>query len=306
MNNSNLNSYNRMLREWLDRAFTALLQTASSRINIRPSDKVGLKFMRSNTDSFSISFRRFDQYSPELITSSISRILQSNAEFLFDENLLIELSQIRNDVGFGKNYRVEGWLTKNYSDLHKRSVHLIRTDVGRENLCLAYALVLGIAHADQNKNDFNFLKYQPNIDEFTKRAVQLCENANVDLAYGGGIEELKRFQNYFGDKYNIIVFKDRKGRSILFRGHEKECDRKIYLLLEDEHYLLITSIHAAFSLQYYCDQCLKTHNRNACYRYCPYTCLQCYQKPPCDMRLNKIPCGDCNRFFFGIECFKKH
>lgn len=84
------------------------LSTANTRLNIRPSDKVGIKFSRSENDSFSLSFRRFDQYSAELITSSISRVLQSNAQFLFDENLVVECAHIQTDVGYGRIFGLQG------------------------------------------------------------------------------------------------------------------------------------------------------------------------------------------------------
>lgn len=305
-NESDLPSYNRVLSGWLDRAFTALLHTAGSRLNIRPSDRVGLQFIRGDYDTFSISFRRFDQYSSSVIISAISRILQSNAEYLFDENLTIELTHIRSDVGYGKTYRLEGCSTEKFAKIHRRSVHLINPLEGREYLCLSYALILGIAHVEGNKNEFIRLTYPPNIDIFTQKALELCENANVDLSHGGGIEELQLFQSYFQSKYNIIVFKDRKGRSLFYRGHEDDTIQKIYLLLENEHYLLITSIHAAFSINFYCDQCLKSSNMKICHRDCPFTCLQCYSKPPCPKTENKLYCNNCNRTFYGLQCFSKH
>lgn len=71
---------------------------------------------------------------------------------------------------------------------------------------MAYASVLAIAHIEGNKNEFTKLTYPPNIEYFTQQALQLCENAKVDLSYGGGREELSQFQKYFENIYNIIVF----------------------------------------------------------------------------------------------------
>lgn len=303
---NNITEYNRVLSGWLDRAFTALLQTIESRLNVRPSDKVGIKFIRGDYDSFSLSFRRFDQYSSNVIIAAISRILQSNSEFLYDENLVVEATHIRSDIGCGKTYRLEGCSTEKFAEVHKKSVFQIKTPNGKENFCLAYAILLGIAHVEKDINTFNSLLYPPNIEQYTQKALQLCEDANVDLSYGGGIEEIKQFQKYFASKYNIIVFSDRKGRSLFFRGHKDDSIKKIYLLLENQHYLLITSIHAAFSVNFYCDQCLKSSNMKMCHRDCPYTCSQCYSKPPCYITENKLYCNKCNRTFYGIHCFSKH
>lgn len=183
--------------------------------------RAGLSFVRNDHDSFHISFRRYNQYNPQLIISAISNVIQSNAEFLFDENLSVEVTRIENDFGYGRSYRLEGCTTDSFTKTHKR--------------CLAYALVLGIAHVENNKNEFIRLTYPPNADSFTREALELCNKANVDLSYGGGIEELRQFQNYFQDKYNIIVSKVRKGRSLFFRGHGEDgvSRLKIFLLLEN-------------------------------------------------------------------------
>lgn len=73
--NMNVSRYNEILNSWLNRTFTALLESAKSKLNINPRDKVGLVFRKSDNDTFSLSFRRFDQYNAALITSAISRIL---------------------------------------------------------------------------------------------------------------------------------------------------------------------------------------------------------------------------------------
>lgn len=305
--NMDVRIFNRVLRNWLYRAFYTMLEMSASRLSIRPTDKVGISFSRRNNDSFNFSFKQFNQYSPEHIIQHLSKLIQSNTEFLFDENLHIEVTKIRSDVGLGRKYRLEGHSIEKFAATHNRSVHLIKPLPGRQTMCLAYALVLGIAHAQGNKNHFIRLTYPPNVDIFTEESLALCQKANVDLSYGGGIEELRQFQNYFGKEFNIIVFNDRKGRSLFYRGHTEDEIKKIYLLLEDEHYLLITSTHAAFSVNYFCDLCLKASRDRICHRDCPYTCLQCYSRPPCKrIEQGMIYCCDCNRNFYGRNCYLKH
>lgn len=99
--------------------------------------------------------------------SHIARILQSNEEFLFDENLVIEVTHIKSDVGYGKRRYLQGVSIEKFSQAHSRSVVLIKPLQGRETLCLEYALVLGIAHVEKNKNLYNQLIYPPNIDQPT-------------------------------------------------------------------------------------------------------------------------------------------
>lgn len=276
-----IENFNNILKNWLDRTFTTLLNTVESRLNIRPHDKVGIMFTRNEHDSFGLSFRQFDQYTSDLIISHISRVLQSNSEFLFDENLSVDVTQIPMDVGFGKRRYLEGASIENFAKAHNRSVFLLTPMQGRETLCLAYAIVLGIAHINRDQNLFDKLLHFSNIDFFTEQALQLCEKANVDLSHGGTLEEVHRFQKYFGNKLNLIIFKDRKGREIFYRGHKKSTIQKLFLLLEDEHYLLVINIHAAFSVNYYCDDCLKSSVSALTHKNCPYTCRHCFEKPPC-------------------------
>lgn len=299
--------YNEILNSWLDRTFTALLESAKSKLSINPRDKVGLVFRKSDNDTFSLSFRRFDQYNAAIITSAISRILQSNAEYLFDELLQVEVTHIQPDVGYGKRRFLEGIPLKSFAEAHSRSMVLIEPSDGRESMCLAYALILGIVHAKRDKICYDRLTHKSNIEMFTQFALKLCEKANVDLSYGGGIEELLKFQQFLSNRYNIVVFKDRKGRSILFKGLKNNSIQKIYLLFEDEHYSLITNIHGAFSLNYFCDYCLSSAKNKLMHKDCPYTCYQCFSKPPHYEPSHKILfCETCNRMFYGDECFACH
>lgn len=87
---------------------------------------------------------------------------------------------------------------------------------------------------------------------------------------------------------------------------DDNIQNKIYLLLENQHYLLITSTHAAFSINYFCDLCLKSVNNRICHRDCPYTCLHCYSKPPCSRAEDLIYCPFCNRNFYGSVCYANH
>ena len=114
----------------------------------------------------------FVSYTASLIMFQFSRILQSDTEFLFDESLTIEVTKLRSNVGYGRKYNLQGLTIERYAAAHNnRSVDFIEPLAGKETLCLAYALVLGIAHCQGNKNHFNYLTYPGNIDSFTEEAL---------------------------------------------------------------------------------------------------------------------------------------
>lgn len=311
--NMSFEEYNTLLTDWLDRSFITVLRIAESRLSIAPLDRVGFKFKNGDQDNFSISFRPFNQYSSNVILSSIARVLQSNAEFLYNENLVVEITQIRMPSGNGRVYNLNGCSNEKFAKVHYRSVYSIKIEPQEVNLCLAYALVLGMAHSSGNKRLFDQLIYPPNLYLFSTMARDLCEDANVDLTNGGGVEHIQAFQNFFNaqqkveDKYNIIVYADRRGKNILFTGMQKNPSiKKIFLLLDENHYFLIRSIQGAFCFGYYCEECLVGYSSIEAHKKCPYTCPQCYTKPPCKKTTTEIKCEKCNRYFRGTICFEKH
>lgn len=295
-----------LLLVWLHQSFNSFLEYVKSRLDIQPHDKVGFKFLSTDRPSFNISFRRFDQYSTELILDSISALVQSNQNFFLDEMFCVEIDLINMPIGMGKRYLFNGCTTDIYANGHPKALYMPKTKPNHEFLCLAYALVLGKVHVDDNKNLYNTLTYTANSDMFYNLAIELCESANVDLASGGGIDELNGFQNYFYPNYQIIVFEGRRGRNFIYKGLEVSGAKKIYLLLENNHYLLVKTVTGAFSLRYFCEDCLTGYGQARLHAKCPYTCPCCYNKPPCRKVSKEKDCSDGNRKFRGDTCYIKH
>ncbi|KAK5637791.1 hypothetical protein RI129_000027 [Pyrocoelia pectoralis] len=129
------------------------------------------------------------------------------------------------------------------------------------------------------------------------RTMQLYHNSGVDLSQGGSYQHIQSFQNHLAS-YTIVVYNSRIGDSVYFEGPREPGRVVLNLILEDEHYNVITSLTSAFTCSYYCDKRIIMK--------CQYQCPCCHEKPPCSIQNAKIVCKDCNRDFHGQECFQNH
>lgn len=103
-----------------------------------------------------------------------------------------------------------------------------------------------MAHTNGNTNLYNKYIYGYNEDLLHKTATDLCRGAGADLSNGGGIEEIKKFETFLLPEFKIVVYGDRAGKSLIFESTTYFEAKKINLLLENQHYLLIKSLTGAF------------------------------------------------------------
>lgn len=287
---------------WIDKCINTLLNIIKLELEIKDGDRVGFQFANTSHETdFSISFRRFDQYTPDLILSSLSSVLQSNANFLFDESLVIKVDHVRMPYGCGRGSNT-GKTLNAFLKLHKRNI--VNPDIRSEdgNMCLAAFIVLGEAYSTfkENPNPFNFFSYIGNRNDLIVAAIQLASEANVDLKLGGGVDEISQFQEHLRDDFNINVFNSRDGRSTIFKSPYTN-EKKINLLLENNHFYMLKSVTAVFSSAYYCSFCCTPYNHYTTHKKCPFKCPCCFSTPLCEESKNIIRCGECLRGFRKIE-----
>jgi hypothetical protein len=84
----------------------------------------------------------------------------------------------------------------------------------KNRICpMSYSLLICMAHIEKDINTVNRLCYINNRDDLKSEAKVLCEIAGIDLTNGGGILEIRKFQEFFLEnhyKYRIVVFSDRQ------------------------------------------------------------------------------------------------
>lgn len=293
------------LETWMKRCITQLLTTASNDLGIRPADRVGINFANANDNdlNFAFIFRRFDQYSPELILHGLEKVLQSNTQFFLEDCLVVQIDHYTVPVGFGRRTHV-GKTTNEYFKLHKSTIFNPELKPVDNTLCLAAAIVVAQAYAT-DVNKYNFLTYARNYDELIEAAKRLCHEAEVDLTNGGSIDEIIQFQDFLGCDYRITVFSSRDGKSVYFKSCHTNYIHTINLLLDYEHYCVILKPTAAFATSYFCDHCSKCYETQYGHKKCVIKCNSCLYTPPCAKDID-IKCTDCNRTFVSARCFHNH
>lgn len=197
------------MEEWMTACFNQLLLMISDILKISPQDRVGFSFENAENDkiNFYISFRRFDQYTADVIMSALNNVLQSNVNFLIDDKISINVDHVHIPTG-GSRRTCIGKSRENFFNLHKRSIYTPNLKPNDGNVCLPVALVVGAAFADGSisQNLFNRLTYPPSHNELIFEAKKLAQAACVNYTQGCGIDEIKQFENYFAAKYNINVY----------------------------------------------------------------------------------------------------
>lgn len=290
---------------WLKKCLSELLKLVEKELNISPLDRVGLVFTNANNVqiNFSISFRPFNQYNPDVLLIELDKVMQSNINFFIDDSLIVNFDHVKIPIGYGRRAYV-GKSSDDYYKLHKRSIYNPFLEPNDNNMCLAVALAIAIAH-NEDTNRYNMLTYAKNYHDLIAEAHQLCRNAQVDLQYGGGIFEIKEFQDYLGCDYRITVFASRDGRNIYFKSCHQNYKYSINLLLDQNHYSVILNATAAFAVSYFCTHCSIGYTNKFGHRKCTIKCDRCFTSPPCQ-KIVDFKCNDCNRTFRSTECFVNH
>ncbi|KAK4874279.1 hypothetical protein RN001_013639 [Aquatica leii] len=282
---------------WIKRAFEELKDYTLK--NLDPSDLIGFIIRNPNfaDKPIGISFRRSDQLNTAVILTAFEKILQSNAQFFSRELLTIQVDSVRLPIGYGRT-NLTGLSFEQFCD---KKVGIIVTP-NKDNLCLASAVVLGIAFKNR---DPDFSKMKIGLPILRLKSIELCVASNVDLSKGGSYEHIKRIQDYLVG-YTIVVYNSRLGATTYFEGPRSSDRVTINLLLENKHYNLITSLTSAFTTSYFCEFCKhRTSNKNG-HRRCLYTCPACHTSPPCQYQNNRIVCDKCHRDFRGENCYLNH
>lgn len=228
-----------------------------------------------------------------------------------DGGVEVTFIHVKMDVGgAGKRGRIN--YISPFADFCKQKKGIIAIQNNDDNLCLARALVVAIAFSkkDDGEEERKHFKRICRVDRNFQRdeAERLCREADVDLRTGGGVEELRKFQQYF-ENYSITVYNDRRGRSTMFEGPIPTVDnvmRNLDLIFWQNHYNVITSLTSAFTTDKYCRSCKYPYSLQQKHR-CPSKCLCCNDNFLCVEIPEEVKlCQVCNRIFKNKKCFENH
>ena len=106
----------------------------------------------------------------------------------------------------------------------------------------------------------------------------------------------------------ISIFDRNHKFDITFLYKQKSFDERelrVYLLMTDNHFNVITSMTGFMATDYYCHVCKKGYAKKGKHR-CPYNYPACLQvTTDCDI-FDFIECFECNMTFYGEKCFDRH
>ena len=199
--------------------------------------------------------------------------------------------------------------------MHKEKDCIIKIK-NTDELCCARAIVTmkGYVDGDPDKQYDNLRRGRPIQARLAK---QLHKDANVPEG-PCGYEELDKFQAFLGPQGYKIIVVDYVSCSCIFQANVDQYNKVIYLLKHESHYNGLRSMIAFLNRSYFCPDCCKGYNteeaaHHSCMgRYCS-SCQStrshknkggCPDFSPGKKRT--IHCKDCQRDFYGPDCFKAH
>ena len=195
-----------------------------------------------------------------------------------------------------------------YEALLKKKKCIIQIE-NKDELCCAGAIVALKVRVD-NDVQYKNLRKGRGLQGFL--AKQMHREAGV-VDGPCGREELKKFQEYLGAEYQLIVFEGLKGK-ILFKDQQYDQAPKVIALLKTQnHYHGVTSIPALLNRSYFCRQCKKGYeSEDSAHHNCMgQNCSACRRgnKTCSDFATWVTPevcCDKCHVKFYGPECFEAH
>ena len=283
--------------ERTQRIFEHLLTDVTAGMDKR--DRVRFVLRSDQLDTpISMPFMTVLQLTPERVFSQIERVVQSNRDFRLNDTVTVDIVHVEAHQGSGRS-KLKRDILDIREYLHKKgSVITIKNN---DNLCLARALVVAVAKAENALNYRNLIRSNRSMQE--KEAKKLHAAANVPLG-PCGIPEVKMFQKHL-TKYEINIVSGNQDNAIIYPPKTANNNNvtPIYLYLHDNHYDVITTMPGFLRRSYFCHTCKQAYDHKFAHL-CKGRCGSCGSYG-CFGDAT-IECNDCNRTFKSRACYDRH
>ena len=238
------------------------------------------------------------QFTPERVFAAVERVVQSNREFRLNDTVQVNVWHVEMPEGSGRKNRTEPDVKKYLL----KKTHSVVVIENHDDLCLARALVVAIANAE-NDQYYHYLRACDRGQR--RRAVELHTNANVPLG-PCGLEEVRLFQRHL-TRYEINIVSLLQDNAIIYPPQDQAAPEKtpIYLALHDNHYDVITKMPGFLNRAYFCHKCKKAYS-NKYDHLCPEMCKSCRAYECTQDDGDAIPCDQCKRHFKSRACYDRH
>ena len=279
--------------------FDHLIKDVTKGMN--PNDQV--RFVLSSNQlqtPIALPFCPLEELTTEKVLAHVEKVVQSNEEFRLDNTVNIDVIRVEMPQGSGRS-RLKRYIV-NIRDYLKKKGSVITIN-NSDNLCLARALVVGIARIEKDPR-FASIRRPESVAQ-RERAFDLHEAANVPLG-PCGLREVGLFQDYLVN-YQIIVLSGDQGNSIIYPVQPPDNpnpEKSVYLYYQANHYDVITSLPGFLNTNYFCHTCHKAYDHTTDHL-CKGMCRMC-RGFGCTIEDGGITCDECDRFFMNQTCYDRH
>ncbi len=271
-------------------------------IGVRPRDMVRIILQAPGLDKpIALPFIKKDDLTMDRFMARIEHVLQSKKDLKLNSDMDINFVHMEMPDG-GKPTRDSILYT--WEEKKKNWYCIIAITNQSDNMCLARAIVTGRAKQELKSTDWEWRSIRDGKTKQRDLAVELHKLAGVPTYAPCGLEQVEAFQN-IGEKYQLVVVSKDHLNKIIYQGPPKP--KGIYLLYNDRHFDLITSMSAYLNRGYWCHECKKGYDNKPEHR-CRDTCMVC-RSGNCLMSDEVdewVRCLDCNRYFKSRACYENH
>ena len=273
------------------------------------TDFVRFAMMQDGLDHYvSLPFMPRDEVTVDRIMEEAKRVLDSYREINLNESLRIHLIVVEDPRGRGKKR-----ITRTFNVQHLLASKCSYVNIKNpDELCMARALVTGMAYYNRKKSKKHWNEYKYMCGGKSCQRTQALElHAKAQVPIGScGLEEARLFEkalnlNEDTPLYCIVIYSQEHFGQVIYKG-EKQATHQLTLWYSDGHYDVITNPVAFFGDSYYCTECLKSYHSKQVHR-CIKTCERCKSnKCASNKEIARVVCHDCHRSFYGWECYNTH
>jgi hypothetical protein len=198
--------------EMMASMFDAMLTRQREAVNAKDDDRVILEIENaaSADNPLWFSMRRTDQMSGQVILDKLSRVLNSNQNFMANGQLTMSYIHIPTPhAGSGRrnnrvpNESIDDWVARKIT-----SKSIFSPANTQDAMCLARSVAVAKAKEGMSRHAFYRMKQTNSVIQ-KNEANKLCELANIDPNQPCGLGEVRQLQNVLPD-YRLCVFTDKK------------------------------------------------------------------------------------------------
>ncbi|XP_072021137.1 uncharacterized protein [Amphiura filiformis] len=269
-------------------------------LGIRPRDMVRIILQAPGLDKpIALPFIKKDDLTIDRFMARVEHVLQSNKDVKLNSDMDINFVHMEMPEG-GRSDRP---MFQTWEEKKENLYCIVPISNQSDNMCLARAIVTGKANHELKSTGRVWRDIRRGGHHQTTRATALHEEIKMPFK-ACGLEHVEAFQQVVSD-YQLVVVSKEQFDKIIWKGPNKS--KGIYLLYNNNHFDLITSMSAYLNRSYWCHECKVAYNDKRRHE-CEKTCKVCHSGncQSSDEIEAWTYCTDCNRYFKSLQCYENH